>query len=214
MPTLKRETYSTKRKNLTLSVAKGHFATGNRHSNYYIDVVSQKTNIAEARAVAEELCSGYRYYNTPIDTVVCLDGTEVIGVCVAECLSKTDIANLNSQKSLSVVTPEIIQGTQLIFRDNLVPMINGKNVLIMAVSVSSGKTARIAVEAVNYYGGKVVGVAAIFSTTEECQGVAVNSVFDPHDLPGYEIHRADECPMCKAGQKLDALINSHGYSKL
>lgn len=214
MPTLNREKFATKRKNLTLSVAHGHFATGNRHCNYYIDVVSQKTNVSEARAVARELCSGYHYYNTPIDTVVCLDGTEVIGVCLADALAKPDLTNINAQKSMRVVTPEIIQGTQLIFRDNIVPMIKGKNVLVTAVSVASGKTARIAIEAINYYGGKVAGVAAIFSTTEECQGVAVNSVFNPNDLPGYGIYRADECPMCKEGKKLDALINSHGYSKL
>ena len=196
-----------------MSVAKGHFATGNRHSNYYIDVVNQKTNVAEARAVAEELCSGYRYYNTEIDTVVCLDGTEVIGVCMADELAKSNLANINSQKSMYVVTPEIA-GTQLLFRDNIAPMIKDKNVLITAVSVASGKTARLAVEAVDYYGGRVVGIAAIFSTTEECQGVSVNSVFDPKDLPGYQIHKASECPMCRAGQKVDALINSHGYSKL
>ena len=214
MPTLHREKIETKRRNLTLSIAHGHLATGIRHCNHYIDVVSQKSNLTEARAVAQELCSGYRYHNTPIDTVVCLDGTEVIGVCIADELSKSDISNINSQKSMNVVTPEIIQGAQLLFRDNLVPMIRDKNVLVTAVSVASGKTARIAIEAINYYGGKVAGVAAIFSTTEECQGVAVNSVFNPNDLEGYGIYRADECPMCKQGKKLDALINSHGYSKI
>jgi len=206
--------FSTKKHNLYLSVAQGHFATGNSHSNYYIDVVSQKSSVTEARAVADELCSEYYYYNTPIDTIVCLDGTEVIGACLADVISYTDYANINSQKSIYVVTPETMHGTQLLFRDNLIPMIEGKNVLILAVSVASGKTVRMAIEAVNYYGGNAVGAAAIFASTDECKGLPVRSVFDPQDLPGYICCRAHECSMCKEGKKIDALINSHGYSEM
>ena len=57
MSTLQTLKYETKRKNLYLRVAVGHFATTNRHTNYYIDVVSQKARLSEARAVAEELAS-------------------------------------------------------------------------------------------------------------------------------------------------------------
>ena len=61
--------YETKRKNLYLRVALGHFATSNRHTNYYIDVVSQKSRLSEAKAVAEELAS-YYYADTKVDTVL------------------------------------------------------------------------------------------------------------------------------------------------
>ncbi|MBQ1231827.1 MAG: hypothetical protein IIX73_05645 [Clostridia bacterium] len=57
MPTLHIMKHATKRNNLYLRVAMGHFATSNCHSNYYIDVVAQKTRLSEARAVAEELRS-------------------------------------------------------------------------------------------------------------------------------------------------------------
>lgn len=213
MPTLNTVKFETKRKNLYLRVAMGHFATSNCHSNYYIDVVSQKARISEARAVAEELCA-YYYADTVVDTILCLDGTEVIGACLADCLSKADFINLNAHKSIYVVTPEITSGNQFIFRDNIVPMISGKNVMILAVSVASGKTALSAVDAVKYYGGKVAGVSAIFSTAKECGGFPVRSVFDPNDIDGYECHPAHQCPLCKAGVKLDALINSYGFSKL
>lgn len=206
--------YSTKRKNLFLSVAVGHFAGSNSHSNYFIDVVSQKSCLSEARAVAKELCSDYYYDIIPVDTVVCLDGTEVIGACLADRLSKAEISNVNSQKSIYVVTPETTSSGQFLFRDNIAPMIKGKNVIVLAVSVASGKTVENGIDAVRYYGGTVAGVAAIFSTDTECRNVAVNSVFDPKDLPNYQIYPAHDCPMCKAGQKVDALINSHGYSKL
>ena len=140
MPTETTFKYETKRKNLYLRVARGHFATTGRHCNYYIDVVAQKSRLTEAKAVAEELCS-YFFHNTVVDTILCLDGTEVIGTCLAEELAKGDFVNLNAHKSIYVVTPETVNGSQLIFRDNKIPMIKGKNVLILAVSVSSGRTA-------------------------------------------------------------------------
>ncbi|MBR2338915.1 MAG: phosphoribosyltransferase, partial [Clostridia bacterium] len=167
MPTLHIMKYATKRNNLYLRVAMGHFATSNCHSNYYIDVVSQKARLSEARAVAEELCS-YYYADTVVDTILCLDGTEVIGACLADSLSKADFINMNAHKSIYVVTPETTNGSQLLFRDNIIPMIAGKHVMILAVSVASGKTVEAAIEAVNYYGGTVAGVSAIFSTAKEC----------------------------------------------
>lgn len=213
MPTLNITKYATKRNNLHLRVAMGHFATSNCHSNYYIDVVSQKARLSEARAVAEELCS-YYYADTVVDTILCLDGTEVIGACLADCLSKGDFVNMNAHKTIYIVTPETTNGSQFLFRDNIVPMITDKNVMILAVSVASGKTVESAVDAVQYYGGTVTGISAIFSTAKECRGMPVRSVFDPNDLPDYNCYPAHECPMCKAGMKLDALVNSHGFSKL
>ncbi len=213
MPTLNIMKYATKRENLHLRVAMGHFATSNCHSNYYIDVVSQKARLSEAKAVAEEICS-YYYADTVVDTILCLDGTEVIGTFLGHSLSKADFVNLNAHKSIYVVTPEITSGNQFIFRDNIVPMINGKHVMILAVSVASGKTAQSAIDAVRYYGGTVSGVSAIFSTAKECGGLPVRSVFDPNDLENYNSYPAHECPLCKAGKKIDALINSYGFSKL
>ncbi len=204
--------YITKNNNLHLRVAMGHFATGNRHSNYYVDVVSQKSRLTEAKAVAEEL-RNYFYSNTIVDTVLCLDGTEVIGTCLADSLTKADFINMNAHKTIYIMTPELVNG-QILFRDNLIPMIKDKHVMVLAVSVSSGKTVETAIDAIKYYGGNVSGIASIFSTKEECAGYPVRSVFNPNDLPGYQTWAPNECPLCKEGKKIDALINSHGYSKL
>ena len=213
MPTSNVLKIGTKRKNLFLRVVKGHFATSNSHSNYYIDVVAQKSRLTEARAVAEELCS---YYNasTIVDTILCLDGTEVIGTCLANQLTKSSFMNINAHNTVYVVTPETTTSSQLLFRDNLVPMIAGKHVLILAVSVASGNTVRGAMEAIKYYGGTTVGVASIFATKEEIDGVTVHSAFNPNDLDDYMVAPSHECPMCKKGEKIDALVNCHGYSKL
>ena len=205
MPTSSITKIKTNRSNLFLRVAKGHFATNHAHSNYYIDVAAQKSRLSEAKAVAQV---------NIIDTILCLDGTEVIGACLADELTKNHWMNINAHQTIYVVTPEMTSSSQMLFRDNIVPMIKGKHVLILAVSVATGGTVKAAMEAVNYYGGEVVGVASIFSTATECNGYAVNSVFNPNDLPGYYSVPSHECPLCKEGKKIDALINSHGFSKL
>lgn len=214
MPTQNSAKIKTKHNNLYLRVLKGHFATNHSHSNYYIDVVAQKSRLSEAKAVAKELCNSYSYSTTIVDTILCLDGTEVIGTCLADQLTKNAFMNINAHQTIYVVTPEMTGTSQMIFRDNIVPMIQGKHVLVLAVSVATGYTAKAAVEAIKYYGGEVSGVAAIFSTAEECDGYPVNSVFNPNDLPEYFTVPSHECPLCKQGKKLDALINSYGFSKL
>lgn len=213
MPTNDAQKIRTKDKNLFLRVTRGHFATGHSHTNYYIDVTSQKTRLSEAKAVAEALVSDYSL-STIVDTILCLDGTEVIGTCIANALTRNDFTNLNAHQTIYVVTPEHTSGSQLIFRDNLVPAIENKHVLVLAASVTTGYTAISAIEAVRYYGGNVVGVSAIFATAEECAGVKVNSVFDPKNLPDYSSYNSHECPLCKKGIKVDAIVNSFGYSKL
>ncbi len=213
MPTNETFKYATKSHDLHLRVARGHFATSNSHSNYYIDVVAQKSRLSEAKAVAEALRS-YYYSNTIVDTILCLDGTEVIGTCLAESLTKADFINMNAHKSIYIVTPEPTNSSQLLFRDNIVPMIANKHVLILAVSVATGRTVETAIDAVRYYGGSVAGICSIFATVEKCGDIPVHSVFNPKDLPDYQVYAPNECPMCKNSQKIDALINCHGYSKL
>lgn len=102
----------------------------------------------------------------------------------------------------------------MIFRDNTSPMIMNKHILIIAASVTTGKSATAAIDAIKYYGGHMVGVSAIFATVNECAGVPVNSIFNPNDLGDYSSFRPHECPMCAEGMRLEALVNSYGCSKL
>lgn len=203
----------TKNRNVYLRVTEGHFATSHSHINYFIDVTTQKTRFSEARAVAKELVSYYNS-NTIVDTILCLDGTEVIGTCIAHELTKEGFTNMNAHQTIYVVTPEHTTGSQLLFRDNIAAMIQGKHVLILAASVTTGYTAQAAVEALNYYGGHVAGICSLFATTDTCAGFPVRSVFDATDLDGYISYPSHTCPLCKKGERIDALVNSFGYSKL
>ena len=203
----------TKNPNLYLRVRKGHFATMHSHTNYFIDVNTQKMRLSEAKAVAEELVENYRS-NTIIDTILCIDGMEVIGTCIAAELTADHYMNMNAHQTIYIVSPEFITGGQIVFRDNIIPMLAGKNVLVLAASVTTGKSALSALDAIRYYGGTAVGVAAIFATAEECDGHPVCSVFDPNDLGDYESYKPHKCPFCERGEKIEALVNSFGYSAL
>lgn len=204
---------ATKRKNLLLRVQRGHFATSHSHINYFIDVTMQKSRLSEAQAVANELLSYYQT-TTIIDTILCLDGMQVVGTCLAAALTDNNFMNLNAHKTIYVVTPEYTAGSQMIFRDSIAPAIIGKNVLILSASLVTGYTVKSAIEAITYYGGRVAGLSSIFATVENYLGYDVVSAFNPNDLPGYASFAPHECPMCRAGNRIEGLVNSFGFSKL
>ena len=200
-----------KHNNFPLRLAKGHFATSHSHLNYYIDFTMSKHRLSEARAGAHILCSKMSSYQI-IDTILCLDGTETLGACMASELTRAGYVNMNAHQTIYVISPEYTSGSQIIFRDNIAPMVVGKHVLVLAASVATGYTAKSAIEAIQYYNGIPVGVCSIFARTEECEGLPVYSVYNTNDIPDYESHSPRECPLCKSGVKIDGLVNSHGIS--
>lgn len=203
----------TRKGKVYLKVAHGHFATNHSHTNYYIDVTNQKTRLSDARAAALEL-SGHYSNTIIIDTILCLDGTGLIGAFLAHELTKSGFLSINSHHTIYVVEPENNNNNQLMFRENLRHTIAGKHVLILAASVSTGYTIKRSVEAIHYYGGNPVGVCSIYSMLDEACGFPVQSIFDLRDLPDYQSYDSMNCPLCKEGRKLDALVNSYGYSEM
>ena len=71
-----------------------------------------------------------------------------------------------------------------------------------------------AIESVLYYGGRVNGICAAFSQVSKVAGMDINAVFTQKDVVGYEKFADGKCPMCEAGQKIDAFVNSYGHSSL
>lgn len=199
--------------NVPLRVARGHFATNHSHINYYIDITYPKTRLSEAKDIAKQLVSHFKS-GTIVDTVLCLDGTTVIGTCLAEELTSSGIRSVNAHNTIYVVEPEYNANSQMIFRDNIQPMIRGKHVLVLMASVTTGFTANRSIEAIGYYGGEVAGIAALYSAVERAGGYTVHSVYNLKDLPDYESYDYHDCPYCKKGRRLDALVNSFGYSAL
>ena len=199
--------------NVPLRIARGHFATNHSHINYYIDITFQKTRLSEAREIAKQLVTHFNP-TTLVDTILCLDGTAVIGTCLAEALSESGFRNINRHQTIYVVEPEYNANSQMIFRDNIKPMIRGKHVLVLMASMTTGFTAKRSIEAIGYYGGYVAGVAALYSAVKDTGGYPVASIYDISDLPDYASYDYRDCPYCKKGIRIDALVNSFGYSEL
>ena len=205
--------YSKESNLLAMHAIPGHFATSHSHINYYVDVTSVKTRAGEAKEAAKVLYS--RMPKTEyVDTIVCMDGTEVIGAFLAEEFEKGEMASTNRHETIYVVEPEMNSNNQLLFRDNIKPSIAGKHVILLSASTTTGKTIHRSLEGIRYYGGVIEAVASVFSTVEEMDGFQVHAVFHAEDLPGYAAYTAQNCPFCEKGIKLDAVVNGFGYSRL
>ena len=200
--------------NVSLRVAKGHFATRNSHTNYFIDVTEQQSCLMEAEAVARQLAQQDLTRSTMVDTILCLDGTRVIGTCLAQKLTQGGFRSINAGREIYVLREHLGTNGKLIFRDNARHMLEGKNVLLLLASVTTGSTVRKGIRCVEYYQGKVAGVASIYSHVEAVDGMPISSLFNTNDLPDYASYRPDECPLCKAGEPLDAVIDKFGYAAL
>lgn len=199
--------------NAIIRVIPGHFATTHSHINNYVDMTILKSRRSEAEAAAKVLAPRYSS-STYVDTIICMDGCEVIGAYLADELVHAGVMSLNKHATIYIVSPEIHTGGQLIFRDNMQMMIDGKHCILLLASATTGRTIARALECVKYYGGIVEGVSAIFSASKNVGGFEINSIFNDDDVPNYNTYDAKDCPMCARGEKLDAIVNSYGYSRL
>lgn len=213
METRTHDIFSKKDRNIRIGIIPGHFATNHSHVNYYIDMTSIKSSMRMARLAGVEIARKYRSA-TPVDTIICMEGTEIIGAFVAADLNQHGLADLNAGKDIHVLTPELNANNQMIFRDNTQSMVYGKNVLLLVSSSSTGKTIRRLTDCLDYYGGRLAGIAAIFSAMREVQGTTVTAIFTEEDIPNYDTYKPPNCELCKKKQKIDALVNSYGYSKI
>jgi orotate phosphoribosyltransferase len=80
--------------------------------------------------------------------------------------------------------------------------------------MSTGATANRVIECLYYYGCKLVGISAIFNTFPETDDLKIHALFNGEDIPNYQFYNPSECPMCREGRKIDAIINSEGFTKL
>ena len=203
----------TKNPVINMKVIPGHFTTNHFHISHYLDLDNLKTNVTVARDVAIELALPYKS-STLVDTIVCMEGTEVIGAFMAEELLQEGTSVLNSGNDIHVITPISNTDRKLMFQSNSQEHIFNKNIILVVSTISSGTTVNSALEALSYYGGRVVGVSALFNAEPERFSDLFSSMFVKEDIPDYKIYLPDECEFCNKGQKLDAIIYHDGYTKI
>ena len=203
---------SHRSRDIAVQVLNGHFATRHSHVNYYIDLTQAKYRLSMAREVASELA--VRYISTSVDTIICMEGTKMIGAFMADELSRQGIMMLNRGNDINVISPELDNGGQIIFRENNISMVRDRSVLLLASSVSTGETVNRTLDCLRYYGGSLTGICALFCIKPEIYGYHVNAVFKHDDIPDYRSFHSEDCVMCAKKQKLDGIINAFGYSRL
>ncbi|MFY9295453.1 MAG: hypothetical protein WAQ88_00510 [Caldicoprobacterales bacterium] len=203
----------TKNPSISMNVIPGHFTTSHFHTNYYLDLDNLKTNVSIARDVAVELALPY-LTTTLVDTIVCMEGTEVIGAYMAEELLKEGVSVLNTEREIHVVTPISNVNRKLIFQSNKQKLISNRNIIVLVSSISSGITLNGALECLSYYGGRVVGLSTLFNAGYIKHDQEIHSMFTSKDIPNYQLVSPSECPMCQEGRKLDAIIVHDGYIKM
>ena len=74
-----------KNKRIGIKIIPGHFSTSHSHVNYYIDMTDIKSYYKKAKLAAEELAKAYS--STPVDVIICLEGTRIVGAYLAEELT-------------------------------------------------------------------------------------------------------------------------------
>ena len=109
---------------------------------------------------------------------------------------------MNQHQTIYIMTPEINVNGQLIFRDNMQPMIRGKHVLLLLANVTTGQTLNQSLECLQYYGANVVGISAIFSAITSARMLKVNSVFNEKDIPDYKTLTQEIVRSASRGKRL------------
>ena len=203
-----------KSKRVSIEIIPGHFATNHSHINYYIDMTKVKCVQSMATRAAKVLAQKY-VNNTQVDAIICMEGCEMIGGFMASELAMNGVGSINAKRDIAVIRPEVNINGQMVFQDNVQPMVWNKNVVLLVASATTGKSINRSVECIKYYGGNIVGISAIFSNSDHSiDDREIDSIFKKEDLPNYCTYAFKDCPDCKKKRKIDAIVSSSGYSKL
>ena len=204
------ELFAKRNNKVSIRVIPGHFATQHSHVNYCLDMTRLKSEAKLARAAAKLFAESFSQH--AVDTIITLERMKMVGAFLAEEFSSS--AGVNMNQEIAVISPEITADGLLILRDNMLPYVKNRRVLILTATATTGITAMNAVRGIRYYGGDPAGVATVFGGKFEIPGVPVMRLVGVEDLPEYASYSSSECPLCRNGVRIEALINSYGYSKM
>ncbi|MDO4287492.1 MAG: orotate phosphoribosyltransferase [Eubacteriales bacterium] len=196
---------------ISIQAIPGHFVTSHSHVNYFIDLTMMKSNHLKAEKCARTLARQYNGMDS-IDTIICLDGTGVIGTFLSKELQKH--FSHNEQNPIYVICPECANNGQMLFRENVEPMVRDKNVILLMATVTTGISIRRGIACIDYYGGNLKSIFTIFSAVDQIDRVNICTLFTSDDIPGYASYQRRDCPYCKNNTPIEALVNAYGYSQL
>lgn len=202
--------YSPQDPGVALKVQQGHFATPHSHVTHYFDLTTLRTRVSEAQSAARILASQWDK-SRPVDTIVCIDGMEVVGAFLAEQLLAASVPSMNAHETIYVTAPEKNGQGGFAFGESRIPLIRRKNVLILAGSITTGQTVRSCMDAVRCCEGIPEGICSVFSALRRVSETTVYTLFTAGQVADYRSSSGAECVQCMAGKKLDATVNGEGY---
>ncbi|MDE7306053.1 MAG: orotate phosphoribosyltransferase [Clostridia bacterium] len=201
------EIFSHVNREIGVKVIPGHFATKHSHISHCIDMTEVKSMLNSSKAAAKILADSFT--STPVDTIISLERMKMIGAYMADYLTHSGI---NLRHNIAVISPEI-SDEKMLLRDNFLPYVKDRRVLLLTASATTGKTVNSGIEGIKYYGGTPVGAATVFGGEFGCD-VPVVKLFGVEDIKEYISYAPQDCPLCRQGVKVDAVVNSYGYSKI
>lgn len=201
------EIYAHVNREIKVKIIDGHFATKHSHISHCIDMTEVKSSLSASKAAAKILADSF--VGTPVDTIISLERMKMVGAFMAHYLSH---AGINLRQDIAVISPEITND-KMILRDNFLPYVKNRHVLLLTASATTGQTVNSGIEGISYYGGTPVGAATIFGGKFDC-AVPVVKLFGVEDISGYISYSPQDCPLCRSGVRVDAVVNSYGYSKI
>lgn len=220
---------------LELKVIPGHFMSEKFHQNYYIDMSALKMRQTEAKIVAHVMAEKYiekldvddklsslvepsllnmAISSKKIDTIICLDGCEIIGAYLAEELRNVGVLTSNEHGCFNIISPEFDHTGGMIINDSIKNMIIDKNVLIVSGCAITGHTIEKIIQTICTFHGYITGVSVIFGNIETVLDYHVYQVFSKKDFPDFMLFSPDQCEICKAGVKVDGFIYSYGFEEI
>jgi len=198
---------------ISIRVIPGHFTASSTHTSHYLDLSVMKSNATIARDVAKELARPY-LTSTPVETIVCMGRTEVIGAFLAQELMQSGLNVVNQNTDVYVMTPLVNDVGTLSFTSSMLQHIVNRQVLLLTTWALSGSTLDRVFNTMSFYGAKIAGISSLFVVNPESMEQNINTLFTSNDIEGFKLYSPRNCELCKAGIRLDALISSEGYTRV
>lgn len=172
----------------TGALLSGHFRlSSGLHSSSYVQCARLLEQPKDAIALGEALAAKLRHLNVQRVVAPALGGV-VIGFTVAQALG------------VPMIFTERKEGAMVLRRGFSIG--DARRVVIVEDVVTTGKSTRETASVVQQHGGEVVGYGAILNRSDS---------ENPFDLPFAFLERmrlegwkADECPLCLAGQPVES----------
>ena len=93
-------------------------------------------------------------------------------------------------------------------------MVNKKHILLLLATATTGHTIEKALECIEYYGGMIEGISAIFTATDEVDGHTINGIFHAKDIENYKSYPSHDCPLCNGNIRLNGIVSSTGFTMI